>query len=170
MNITRRQALKVAIAGALTPVVLNAAVPVESEYVNLSDFEPKPYGDPHEWSPQQVCHLFAGWELAAQQRNRPRVWRRLRYAGAFQWNDGTDGREPLIAWYGIGPATWTADKQQELIDWLTDDCDNPVLATERVARGRAFAIVSVGSLSKRLRHELAKPACKRERLIKLLEA
>jgi hypothetical protein len=170
LHITRREALRVAIAGAMVPTLLPGLELPESEFVNVDDYTPKPYGDCCEWTPAQVCHVFAAWELSAQQFNLPHKWRTLRYDGAFQWNDGEDGRVPLIAWYGIGPAAYTAQRMDELIEFINGEGRNQerrldVLAYERIARGRAFAIVSAGLMSPRLRHELSKPAWKRDRTI-----
>lgn len=167
LNITRRQALKVTLAALIMPTVLPI---VESELVNVDDFTPSPYGDPCSWSPQQVCHVFAAWELSAQQNNLPDKWRRLRYDGAFQWSDGRDGSTPLIAWYGIGPPSWTADRLDSVLKFLDHcDSDTSVLAWERIARGRAFAVVSSGRLSQRARYELAKPACRRSGIAKAFD-
>ncbi|HEY4310550.1 MAG TPA: hypothetical protein VGN12_13955 [Pirellulales bacterium] len=162
IHITRREALKVAIAGALAPLALNLSMPLECEFVAAEEYVPDPYGSPTDWHPSTAARVIAAWELGAQQHNRPAKWRSLKYDGALQWSDGRDGRAPLIAWYGIGPANWTAERMADLAAWLED---RHVLSQERIARGRAYAIISVGRLSKRLRHELAKPAWKRDRSI-----
>ncbi|HEY4310954.1 MAG TPA: hypothetical protein VGN12_16000 [Pirellulales bacterium] len=162
INITRREALKVAVAGALAPLAIDVVVPFESEIVRPGEYMPDPYGSPADWHPSTTARVIAAWELGAQQRNRPAKWRSLKYDGALQFSDGRDGRDPLIAWYGIGPATWTAERMADLAEWLED---RHVLSQERIARGRAYAIISVGRLSKRLRYELAKPARKRDRSI-----
>jgi hypothetical protein len=157
-NITRRQALTCALAGILAPCIISPPEPLESELVDLGDFEPKPFGNPSDWTPPQVCRLFAAWELSAQQGNLPDTWRTLCYDGAFQWSNGEDGRVPLIAWYGIGPAEWTVWRMHNLLEFIADGGPEVALAHERIAQGRAFAIVSVGSLSPGLRRELDRPA------------
>jgi hypothetical protein len=178
LNITRREALQIAIAGALAQTLLpRPELPEspESEFVDVDDFTPEPYGEPIDWTPAQVAPVIAAMELGSQQHNRPEKWRSLRYDGAIQWGNGDDGRLPKIAWYGIGPAEWTATRLPELLAWIRNcEClqscadeygwDN-VLGHARIARGRAFGIVSVGTLSQRLRYELRKPAWKRDRTI-----
>jgi hypothetical protein len=174
LNITRRQALHCAIAGAFAPSLMKAFDPfADSELVNVDDFTPKPYGEPHDWTPQQVCRVFAAWELGAQQNNQPHDWRSLQYDSAFQWNDGKDGRLPLIAFYGIGPADWTLERLQDLAAWLWDCEDLQGCAAEygehrvfgwaRIARGRAFAIVSCGKLSRAARAAFRRDDIERER-------
>ena len=161
LNITRRDAMKCAIAGALAPCVLNVfdpSAPPESEIVDLDAYTPP--GDSDAWTPAAVAKFLSAWELSSQQENRPNKWRRLRYDNAIQWRDCRYGHTPLICFFGIGPAEWTEQRMADLLDWLGVDCglEQNILAAERIACGRAFGIIFEGQLSSGLQYVLARPA------------
>jgi len=143
-------------------ITRSRAIKRESEIVDPLDYTPDPYGDPCVWTPRQIALVVASWELSARQSNQPKKWRALTYDRAIQWRSGKGDRRSLIVWFGIGPPNWTAQRMAELVEFA-DEGDGHVLAAERIARGRAFAIVSRGRLSPGLRRALPKPAWKRKR-------
>lgn len=152
-QLTRRTLLQVGTLAIVAPSLLSPACP-EAELIDLDDFTPA--GDPSEWSASALARFAAAWELSAQQKNQPAGWRSLCYDSAMQWREDGQAENPLIVWYGIGPAEWTAERVEELAEWLgrPDPCH--LLAVERVGRGRAFAIVSEGTLSPRAQEQLAR--------------
>jgi hypothetical protein len=155
LRITRREAIKVAAAVAIAPVIVpNIINPArESEIIgdDWPDFD-------HENSPLDLAKMAATWELSAQQGLRPKRWRQFRYANAIQWTDNGFGGRPIICWFGIGPPEYTREKLAELLAFVESVEPGSILAHTTIACDRAFGVVSTGRLSQRVRHQLARPA------------